>query len=129
MKNMVTNKVCHMPIITTLAIALSTNKTFFSCHLFNKDGEGLVDLLKGEKLDQTLLKYGLLCSPSVCFLIVSLKHHPSNSRFIDYILKLKALFGYNYIQDNCFLGQLVGHKVYLFKMSVNGSMFGFDLVR
>jgi hypothetical protein len=24
---------------------------------------------------------------------------------------------------------LVGHKVYLFKMSVNGSMFGFDLVR
>jgi hypothetical protein len=23
----------------------------------------------------------------------------------DYIFKLKALFGYNYIQDNCFLGQ------------------------
>jgi len=41
---------------------------------------------------------------------------------------LKALFGYNYIQDRCFPRQQAGQKVYLFKMSINGTMFEFDLV-
>jgi hypothetical protein len=41
---------------------------------------------------------------------------------------LKALFGYNYIQDSCFHGQHVGQKVYLFKMFVDGIAFEFDLV-
>jgi hypothetical protein len=54
MKNMVENKVCHTLIVTTLAIALSVNKTFFSCHLFNEDGEGHVEFFKDEKLDQML---------------------------------------------------------------------------
>jgi hypothetical protein len=57
MKNMVINKVCDMPSTTILAITLSTNKKFLSHHLFNEDGEGLVEFLKGEKLDQTLLKF------------------------------------------------------------------------
>jgi hypothetical protein len=87
MNNMVAKKVCHTPIATTLAIALSTNKTFFSHHLFNEDGEGLMEVFKGEKLDQTLLRFIPLSSPSICNLIASLKHHPNNLGSIDYILK------------------------------------------
>jgi hypothetical protein len=56
---MVANKVCCTPIATFLAIVLSTSKTFLFHHLFNKDGQGHVELLKGEKLNQMLLKYVL----------------------------------------------------------------------
>jgi len=51
---MVANKVCHMPIATTLAIALFSSKTFISHH-FNEDGEVPMEFFKGEKLDQMLL--------------------------------------------------------------------------
>jgi hypothetical protein len=51
MKNMVANKVCCMPTTTILIIALFVNKTFFSYHLFNENGEGPIKLLKGDKLD------------------------------------------------------------------------------
>jgi hypothetical protein len=40
MKNMVVDEVCRTPTATTLAIALSMNKTFHSHNLFNKDGKG-----------------------------------------------------------------------------------------
>jgi hypothetical protein len=93
MKNMVANEVCCTPIATTSAIVLSTNKTFFSCHLFNEDGQGLVELLNDEKPNRILLKFVLLCSPNICNLILSLKHCLGNSSSINYILKLKALFG------------------------------------
>ncbi len=102
---MVIDEVCHISTNTTLAIALSMRKTFLSHHLFNEDGEGPMELLKGEKLDQMLLKFTLLCSPGIRNLIISLKHRPGNFGSIDYILKLKALSSYNYIQDNYFLGQ------------------------
>ncbi len=108
MKNMVADEVCRTPFTTTLTIVLSTNKTFLSRHLFNEDGQGLVELFKGEKLDQMLLKFVLLCSPSIHNLIVSLKHCFNNSSSIDDVLKLKALCGYDYIQNNCFHGQQVG---------------------
>ncbi len=87
-----------------------------------------MELFKCEKLNQTL-KFIPFCSPGIRNLITSLKHHLSNFNFIDYILKLKALFGYNYIHRNYFPGQQVGQKVYLFKMFVNGAMFRFDLVQ
>jgi hypothetical protein len=51
---MVIDEICHMPIVITMAIALSTNKTFLFRNLFNKNGKGLVEFLKGEKLDQML---------------------------------------------------------------------------
>ncbi len=101
---MVIDKVCCMPTTTTLVIALFTNKNFFFHHLFNEDGEGHVEFLEGEKLDQTSLKFIPWCSSGICNLIASLKHHLGNLGSIDYILKLKALFGYDYIQDNFFLG-------------------------
>jgi hypothetical protein len=75
--------------------------------LFNKNGKGLVEFLKGEKLDQMLWKFAPLCSLGICNLIVSLKHHPDNSGSIDCILKLKALSGYDYIQGNYFPSQQV----------------------
>jgi hypothetical protein len=38
---MVVNKVCHTPIVITLAIVLFVSKTFISHHLFIKDGKVL----------------------------------------------------------------------------------------
>jgi hypothetical protein len=102
---MVVNKVYHMPTPTIAVIVLSTNKTFHSRHLFNKDGQGHMELFKGEKLDQMLLKFVPLCSLGICNLIASLKHHLGNFGSIDYILTLKALFSYDYIQDNYFSSQ------------------------
>jgi len=58
-----------------------------------------VELIKGEKLHQMLLNFAPLCSPSIHNLIVSLKHHLGNLDFIDCILKLKALFGYDYTYE------------------------------
>jgi len=65
---MVVDEVYCTPTATTLAIALSMNKTFLSCNLFNKDGKGLVEFFKGEKLNQMLLK----CAPWAY--IISLFH-------------------------------------------------------
>jgi len=96
MKNMVVDEVYHTPIVTTLAITLSTNKTFFPHHLFNKDGQSPIELFKGEKLDQMLLKFAPLCSLGIHNFITSLKHHSSNSSSIDCILKL-VLSSYDYI--------------------------------
>jgi hypothetical protein len=39
---MVVNEVYCTPIATTSTIVLFMSKTFFSCHLFNKDGEGSI---------------------------------------------------------------------------------------
>jgi hypothetical protein len=94
---MVANEVCCMPTTTTLVIVLSMSKKFLSHHLFNKDGKGPMELLKGEKLDQTLLMFAPLCSLKICNLITSPKYRLGNSSSIDCILKLKALFGYDYI--------------------------------
>jgi hypothetical protein len=102
---MVVDEGCCMPIATTLAMALSTRKTFLFHHLFNEDGQDFVELLKGEKLNQMLLKFIPLCSLDIHNFIISLKHHHGNSNSIECILKLKALFGYDYIQDFFFLGQ------------------------
>jgi hypothetical protein len=86
-----------------------------------------MELLKGEKLNQTLLKFVPLCSFNICNLTIALKHCLGNSCSIDCILKLKALFGCDYIQDNCFLDQRVGGKKNLFKTSVDGTGFEFEI--
>jgi hypothetical protein len=48
---------------------------------------------------------------------------------MDNIFFLKLKNPYDYIQDSCFLGQMVGQKVFLFKISLHGSTNGVDLVR
>jgi hypothetical protein len=55
------------------------NKSFIFYHLFNEDGEGPMQLLKGEKLNP-------LCSLGICNLIASLMHHPNNPSSLDYTL-------------------------------------------
>jgi hypothetical protein len=94
---MVVEKVCCMLIVTSSAIILFLNKTFLSCRLFNRDGKGPMELLKGEKLNQTLLKFTTLCSLNIRNLIVLLKHCANNLGSLDCILKLKAFSSYNYI--------------------------------
>jgi len=102
---MVVDEVWRTPTATSLVITLSMNKSFLFHHLFNKDGKGHVEFLKGEKVNQMLLKFTPLCSLNIHNLIASLKHHFDNPSPLDCIFKLKALFGYNYIKDSYFLDQ------------------------
>jgi hypothetical protein len=126
---MVEDEVYRTPTPTSLAIDLFASKTFLSHHLFNEDGsKGPIKLLKSEKLNQ-ILNFIPLCSLGICNQIASLKHCFDNSNSLDYILNLKTLFSYNYIHDNCFLGQQTRQKVYLFKIFVNGTTSEFDLVQ
>jgi len=48
---------------------------------------------------------------------------------MDNIPLLKSKNPYDYIQNNCFLGQMVGQKVFMFKMLIYGLASGVDLVR
>jgi hypothetical protein len=50
---------------TASAIVLATSKTFLSEHLLNVDGQGLVEVLKGDKLHQVMDKFLALSSPNV----------------------------------------------------------------
>jgi hypothetical protein len=94
---MVVDEVYCARIVTSSTIVFSQSKTFLFHHLINKDGKGHVEFLKGEKLNQTLLKFAPLCSFGIHNLIASLKHHFNNLGSFDCIFKLKALSGYDYI--------------------------------
>jgi len=85
MKNMVVDEVCHTPIVTSLAITFIMNKTFLVHHLFNEDGKDHVELLKGEKLNQILLKFAPLCPLGIRNLVTSFKHCFDNLGSLDYI--------------------------------------------
>lgn len=72
---------------TPNAIALVANKTFLFHHLFNEDGEGLVELF----FFKFILSDGEvcnLCSPNIWKLIALFKHCLGNKGYIDYILTL-----------------------------------------
>jgi hypothetical protein len=56
-------------------------------------------ILKGDKLNQTMLKFVPLCSLNIGNLISSFNHHLGNMGFIDSIITLKAPSHYNYIQE------------------------------
>jgi hypothetical protein len=102
---MVVDEVCRTPTATSLVITLFTNKSFLSRHLFNEDGNGHVEFLRGAKVNKMLLKFVPLCSLNICNLVALLKHHLDKASPLDCILKLKTLFSYNYIKDNYFLDQ------------------------
>jgi hypothetical protein len=78
---------------------------FFFEHLLNKDGEGLVEVFKGEKLRQMIDKFITLFSPNIQNLVASFKHQSWNKRYISSIFVFKANNGYDYVQDNFFLKQ------------------------
>jgi hypothetical protein len=54
---------------TSSVISLAMSKTFLFLHLFNEDGEVPLELLKGEKLNQTMSMFVPLCSPNIPNLI------------------------------------------------------------
>jgi len=97
-------EVLHTPNAMSFVIALATNKTLLFCHLFNEDGQGTIKFLKGDKLNETLLKFTPLCSPNIHNLISLIKHCPRKMGSIDSILTFMGFSPYNYIQDSCFLG-------------------------
>jgi hypothetical protein len=82
MKNMVAKKALRIPNVTSFVIALATNKTFFSPHLFNEDGQGTIELLKGDKFHEISLKFILLCSPNIHNIISSVKHRLKKVGFV-----------------------------------------------
>jgi hypothetical protein len=56
---------------------LNASKTFLAHHLFNENGEGLVEILQGEKLDKVMDKFQMLCSSNIQILIASFRHNAS----------------------------------------------------
>ncbi len=96
------------------AIALNVNKAFLAHHLFNENGKGPMEILQGEKLDKVMDKFQPLCSPNIWNLITSFKHNASTKGPMDNIFFLKSKSPYDYIQNSCFHGQMVGQKVFLF---------------
>lgn len=117
------------PNATSSTIVFVASKTFLLYHLFNDNGVCPMELLKGDKLNQPMLKFAPFCSLNIGNLISLFKHHLGNMGFIDSIITLKALSHYNYIQDSCFPRQQNGQKVYLFKMLVDGDGYGVDLMK
>jgi len=73
-KSMVEEEASRTLGATTSAIPLTTSKTFLLKHLLNEDGEGLVEVLKDDKLCQVMDKFIALSSPNVHNLVTSFKH-------------------------------------------------------
>jgi hypothetical protein len=55
MENMVAKEVLCMPNATSSTMTLLMSKTFLFRHLFNENGQSIVELLKGDKFNETLL--------------------------------------------------------------------------
>ncbi len=117
----------HTPNAKMSVISLSASKTFFVKHMFDDYSDGEVEFFKGEQLEQIQDKIYELNSPNVCNLIGFFKHCPGGG-YIDNILKLKSKNWYDYIQECCSLGQVLGQMVFIFKMSINGVGNGVSLV-
>jgi len=58
-------------------------------HLFNEDGEGPMEVLKGNKLHQVMDKFMTLCCPNIKNLEALFKHHLDNKGYIDNIVAPK----------------------------------------
>jgi hypothetical protein len=79
----------HAPYVTNFAIDLIKSKTFLFVHLLIEDGDGLVELLQGEKLNEVMDKFIKFYFPNIRNLISSLKHHPRSQGYLFNILGLK----------------------------------------
>ncbi len=79
---------------TLKAIAFAVNKFFLSKHLLNGDGQGPVEVLKGDKLCQVMDKFLALFSPNVHNLVTSFKRRLRNRRYVSNIFILKVNSGY-----------------------------------
>ncbi len=54
--------------------SFATNKTFLYMCLLNEDGDGPMELFRGDKLNQLLEKFTEFYSPNIKNLVSSLKH-------------------------------------------------------
>jgi len=111
-KSLIKEEVLRTPKVTTLVIVLATSKTFILEHLLNKDGEGLVEVLKGEKLRQVMDKFIALFLPNVWNLVAFFKHRPRNRRYVSNILTLKTNSGFDHIQNIVFQGKKLKRKCF-----------------
>ncbi len=88
-----------------------SNKSLYQ-HLFDKDGDDPIELLKGEQLNKVMDNFMPLCFPNICNFIALFKRRLINNGYIDNIILLKSKSCYNYIKDNCFLGQFSNQNVH-----------------
>jgi hypothetical protein len=73
-KSLVEEEVSRTLGATALTIVLVVSKTFLSEHLLNKDGEGPLKVLKGDKLRQVMDKFITLSPPNIHNLVTYFKH-------------------------------------------------------
>jgi hypothetical protein len=111
-KSLVKEEAFRIPRAAMLAIVLVASKTFFLEHLLNVDGQGLMEVLKGDKFYQVMDKFLALSSLNVQNLVDSFKHQPRNIVYVSRILALKANNGYYHIEYSCFLGQQTRKKYF-----------------
>ncbi len=64
-KSLVNEEVFCTSEVIVLTLALIASKTFLSEHLLNEDGEGLVEILKGDNLRQMMDKFITLLSSNI----------------------------------------------------------------
>lgn len=64
-KLLVEEEVFCTPLATMLVIVLATSKTFLFEHQLNKDGDGPIELLQGNKFTQVMDKFTTLCFPNI----------------------------------------------------------------
>ncbi len=108
-------------------IFLSANKTFLAKHLLDDSGNGMVELLHSEQLEQIQDNFSELSLPNVCNLTTFFQHCLGGG-YIDSSLELKSRSQYDYIHECCFPGQVLEQKVFIFKMLINGVGSGTNLV-
>ncbi len=113
-KALVEEEVCCTLSGKNFAIDLYGSKSFLSEQLFNKDGDHLMELLKGDQPNKMMDNFFPLYSPNIPNVITFFKHCPINRSYIDNILLLKFKNHCEYIQNSCFLRQMSNQKVFLF---------------
>ncbi len=126
-RRLIVEEVNHMPDAKMSIISLNVSKTFLVKHMLDDCNNGKMELLKGEQLEQIQDKFYELSFPNIHNLIGFFKHCLGNG-YIDNIPELKSKNQYDYIQECCSLGQVLGQMVFIFKMSINGVGNGVSLV-
>jgi hypothetical protein len=66
---MVAKEVLCMLNAMSSTMTLIVSKMFLFCHLFDENGQGIVELLKRDRFNETLLEYVPLCALNIHNLI------------------------------------------------------------
>ncbi len=115
MENMVGKEVLRMLNVTSSMMTLVVNKKFLCRHLFNENVQGIIELLKGDKFNETFLEYVPLCPLNIHNLVSLVKHRLGNMGSIVSILMFKTFSPYDYIYDSCLFYNRRGKRFILSK--------------